>query len=180
MHPDLTKDKQWDSRKPKPKGKSCNIVSVFPDDDNITIASLSDYEDEKQALAAQDAAPQPKGTRSEKSYLRQYEKTTDETQQPTTSGEVPVPASAPTLGKENQKEVWFDRVLNKTSGPRLDAHFCFDILAQLANISAQITIHELLRLSKEIREALRDALANLESFLTYMPESLKMTLSLLA
>ena len=48
--------------------------------------------------------------------------------------------------------------------------FRFDILAQLANIPARITIHELLRLSKETREALRDALANSESFLTYMPE----------
>ena len=49
--------------------------------------------------------------------------------------------------------------------------FRFDILAQLANIPARITIHELLRLSKETREALRDALANSESFLTYMPET---------
>jgi len=48
--------------------------------------------------------------------------------------------------------------------------FRFDILAQLANIPARITIHELLRLSKEKREALRDALANSESFLTHMPE----------
>jgi len=38
--------------------------------------------------------------------------------------------------------------------------FRFDILAQLANIPARITIHELLLLSKETREALRDALAN--------------------
>jgi len=48
--------------------------------------------------------------------------------------------------------------------------FRFDILAQLANIPARITMHKLLRLSKETREALRDALANSESFLTYMPE----------
>ena len=43
-------------------------------------------------------------------------------------------------------------------------------MAQLANIPARIIIHELLRLSKETKEALRDALANSESFLTYMPE----------
>ena len=48
--------------------------------------------------------------------------------------------------------------------------FRFDILARLANILARITIHELLRLSKETREALRDALANSKSFLTYMLE----------
>jgi len=46
-------------------------------------------------------------------------------------------------------------------------------LAQLTNIPAHITIHELLRLSKETREALRDALANSESFLTHMPETPK-------
>ena len=57
VHPDLAKDKQWDSKKPKPKEKSYNVVFVLPDDDNITIASLSDFEDEKYALATQDAAP---------------------------------------------------------------------------------------------------------------------------
>jgi len=64
--------------KPKPKENSCNVISILPDDDNETVASLSDSEDEKHALTAQDAAPQPTGTRSEKSYLRQYEKTTEE------------------------------------------------------------------------------------------------------
>jgi len=101
--------------------------------------------------------------------LKQYDKTTDETQQQTTS--VPVPAPVQTSRKEKQKEIWFDRVLEKPSGPGLNVPFRFDILAQLANIPACITIHELLRLSKEIREALRDALANSESFLTHMPET---------
>ena len=73
-------------------------------------------------------------------------------------------------GKEKQKEVRFDRVLRKILGPGLDAHFRFDILAQLADIPARITIHELLRFSKETREALRDPLANLELFLIHMPE----------
>ena len=88
MHPDLFKDKQWNSKKPKTKGKSCNVVFVLPDDDNITVTSLSDSKDEKHALAAQDTAPQPTGTRSGKSYPRQYKKTTDKTRQPTTSTEL--------------------------------------------------------------------------------------------
>ena len=79
MHPDLTKDKKWDSREPKLKEKSCNIVSVLPDNGNITVASLSDSEDEKHAFAAQDATSQPTCTWPGKSYMRQYEKTTDET-----------------------------------------------------------------------------------------------------
>ena len=44
-------------------------------------------EDEKHALVAQDAVSQQTGTWPEKSYLGQYKKTTDETQQPTTLGE---------------------------------------------------------------------------------------------
>jgi len=160
MHPDLAQDEQWDSNKSKSKGRSCNIVSILPDDDNVTIASLSDSENERHVFTAQADVPQPTGTRSGNSYLKQYDKTTDETQQQTTSVEVPVPASVLTSGKEKQKEVWFDRVLKKPSSPGLDVPFRFDILAQLANILARITIHELLRLSKETREALRDALAN--------------------
>ena len=105
VHPDLTKDEQWDSKKPKPKEKSYNVVSVLSDDDNITVASLSDSEDEKHTLTAQDAASQPTGTQFGKSYLRQYEKISDETQRPTTSGEVLVPDLAPTPEKEKQKEV---------------------------------------------------------------------------
>jgi len=143
----------------------------LPDDDNVTIASLSDSENERHAFTAQADVPQPTGTRSENSYLKQYEKTTDETQQQTTSVEVPIPASVLTLGKEKQKEIRFEHVLKKPSGLGLDIPFRFDVLAQLANIPARITIHELLHLSKETREALRDALANSESFLTYMPET---------
>ena len=87
------------------------------------------------------------------------------------SVQVPIPAPVSTSGKEKQKEVRFDRVLKKPLGLGLDVPFCFDILAQLANIPARITLYELLRLLKETREALRNALANLESFLTYMPDT---------
>ena len=57
MHPDLTNDEQWDSKEPKLKAKFCNVISVLPDDDNITVPSLSDSEDEKHALIAQDIIP---------------------------------------------------------------------------------------------------------------------------
>jgi len=169
IHPDLVQDKQWDSKKSNSKGKSCNVISILPDDGNLTSASLSDSEGEKPACTTQADVPQPTGTRSGKTYLKQYERATDETQQQTTSVQVPVPTSIPTKGKEKSKEVRFDHVLKRPLGPRLDTPFRFDILAQLANIPARITIHELLRLSKETREALSDALANSESFLTYMP-----------
>jgi len=68
--------------------------------------------------------------------------------------------------KEKQKEICFDEFLKKNPSQGLNAPFRFDILAQLANIPARITLHELLRLSKKTRETLRDALADSESFLT--------------
>jgi len=55
------------------------------------------------------------------------------------------------LDKENQKEVLFDKALKKTPSQGINAPFGFNILAQLANILARITLHELLRLSKEMR-----------------------------
>ena len=45
----------------------------------------------------------------------------------------------------------------------------FDVLAQLANIPARITLYELLRLSKSTREALREALADAEVFMAQIP-----------
>jgi len=81
---------------------------------------------------------------------------------------VPIQASASSLplDKEKKKEVWFDKSLKKNPSQGLNAPFRFDILTKLANIPARITLHELLRLSKEAREVLRDTLADSESFLT--------------
>ena len=42
-------------------------------------------------------------------------------------------------------------------------------MAQLANIPARITLHELLRLSKSTREALWEALADSDVFAAYVP-----------
>jgi len=120
--------------------------SVLPDDDNIITASLSDSEGERHACITQADVPQPTGIRSGKSYLKQCEKITDETQQQATSVQVPIPAPVLTLGKEKQKEVQFDLVLKKPSGLGLNVPFRFDILAHLENIPARITIHELLYL----------------------------------
>jgi len=41
------------------------------------------------------------------------------------------------------------------SGVGPSTPFCFDVLAQLANIPTRITLYELLGLSKSIRDALR-------------------------
>ena len=70
------------------------------------------------------------------------------------------------LDKEKQKKARFDKALKKNPSQGRNTPFRFYILAQLANVAAHITLHELLRLSKETVEALRDALADSESFLT--------------
>jgi len=71
--------------------------------------------------------------------------------------------------KKEQKEIRFDEFLKKNPSRGLDTPFRFDILAQLANISARITLYKLLHLSKEMREGLRDAFADSQSFLTQVP-----------
>jgi len=53
VHPDIVKNEQWETNKPKLKGKSCNAISLAVDDDSETVASLSDSEAEKTALVAQ-------------------------------------------------------------------------------------------------------------------------------
>jgi len=55
VHPDIIKDEQWETRKPKLKGKSCNVVSLIINDDSVIIAFISDSEEEKLALATQPA-----------------------------------------------------------------------------------------------------------------------------
>jgi len=65
------------------------------------------------------------------------------------------------------KEVRFDKALKKNPSQGFNTPFRFNILAQLINITAHITLHELIRLSKETRKTLRDALAHLESFLIH-------------
>ena len=52
---------------------------------------------------------------------------------------------------------------------QLTTPFRFDVLAQLANIPTRITLYELLRLSKSMKEALRETLADSEAFMTQIP-----------
>ena len=50
VHPNIVKDEQWESSKPKLKGKSCNIIYLATYDVAMIIPSLSDSEEEKLAL----------------------------------------------------------------------------------------------------------------------------------
>ena len=66
---------------------------------------------------------------------------------------------------EKQKEPRYAKTLPKDKAEGSSAPYCFNVLAQLANIPARITLYELLRLSKSTREALREALADAEAFM---------------
>ena len=69
---------------------------------------------------------------------------------------------------EKQKELRYVKALPKSSaGPSTPFHF--DVLAQLANIPTRIILYEFLRLFKSTRDALREALANAEVFITQIP-----------
>src|SRR4051812_26850725 len=59
--------------------------------------------------------------------------------------------------------------LNKGKAVEVSQPFRFDIINQLANIPARSTLYELLKLSKSTREALREALAHTEVFVTQLP-----------
>ena len=67
---------------------------------------------------------------------------------------------------EKQKELRYPKALPKDKAEGTSVPYRFDVLAQLANIPARITLYELLRLSKSTREALREALADAEVFMT--------------
>ena len=73
----------------------------------------------------------------------------------------PKPTPQPTKQSTKQlvkkeKELRYSKALLKNKVEGSSTPYRFDILAQLANILARITLYELLRLSKSTREALVD------------------------
>src|SRR4051812_39707611 len=70
---------------------------------------------------------------------------------------------------EKPREVRYNRPLNKGKADEVSQPFRFDIINQLANIPARITLYELLKLSKLTREALREALTDAEVFVAQLP-----------
>jgi len=149
LHSDIVQDEQWETSKPKLKDKSSNTVFLITDDNSVTVTSLNDSEEEKLALTTQLTTSLPVGTRSSKQYLQQYDQTPEGAPQPMTSGTTaPTQATVPN-DKEKQKVIRFDESLKKNPSRGLNTPFRFDILTQFANISARITLHKLLRLSKK-------------------------------
>jgi len=66
---------------------------------------------------------------------------------------------------KKQKELQYVKAFPKNgTGPLTP--FRFDVLTKLANIPARITLYELIRLFKSTKDALREALADAEIFVT--------------
>ena len=83
VHPNIVKDEQYESERPKCKGKSCNMISFSLGDDNGILANpITDSEEEHIVLVVQPVVAEPTGTGSGKTYLKQYNQTSGEVQQP--------------------------------------------------------------------------------------------------
>jgi len=148
----------------KARASSSNVVSVSSKEIEESVASLIDARDEKFVLAMDQDAPSTSKTHSGKQYLKKCEeavaslpKSTKETteQSEATPGEA---VRAPLYESSSERQ-----------GRRIITPIHFDILAQLANIPAWITLYELLKLSKSTKEAFREALVDLEAFIAQIP-----------
>src|SRR3954469_12636453 len=155
-------------KKSRGKTKQANVIiasSIEPDSD---VNSLTDSEDEEEVLAASVAGPLAAATRLGQPYLRNYDDTPVQQLEPSQEP-VMEPAEQPKTMPEKPKEVRYNRPLNKGKAIEVSQPFRCDIINQLANIPARITLYELLKLSKSTREALREALADAEVFVTQLP-----------
>src|SRR3954463_12385625 len=155
-------------KKSRGKTKQTNVIiasSIEPDSD---VNSLTDSEEEKEVLAASVVGPLAAATRSGQPYLRNYNEAPVQqlelSQEPVTE-----PAEQPKTMPEKPKEVRYNRPLTKGKAVEVSQPFCFDIINQLANILARITLYELLKLSKSTRKALREVLADAEVFVPQFP-----------
>jgi len=173
VHPDLMEGQHWTtvtSRESRGKAKAlpCNVVCASSREAETNVPSLTDFE-ETIVLAAEPNAPLVAGTHSGQSYLKKYDEVvaspSKPTQEPTKqSTKQPV---------EKQKEIQYAKTLPKDKAEESSTPYRFDVMAQLTNIPTMITLYELLRLSKSIREALREALADAEAFIAWIPAKLE-------
>lgn len=132
-----------------------------------TLTSLLTDSEEEQIVFVADPVL-VRGTRLEKACLKQYDITnpTKLLSNPSADLVRPPLVSEPPLDISKPKEARFDKSLCKRTADDLTVPFKFDVLVQLTNFPAYITMHNLLHLSKETRDALKEALADSELLLT--------------
>src|SRR3954467_13634993 len=154
IHPDLLDDVcQWTTvfcKKSRGKSRQANVVitsTIEPDSD---VNSLTDSEKEEEVLSADITRPLAAATRSGQPYLRNYDDSPAQQLEPSQEPVVEL-AEQPKTTPEKPREVRYNRPLNKGKVVEVAQPFRFDIINQLANIPAKITLYELLRLSKSTR-----------------------------
>ena len=137
------------------------MVCASSQEAKTDVPSLTDSEEEIIVLAVELNAPLVAETRSDQSYLKKYDEMLINPPKPT-----PEPTKQSTKQPvEKQKEIQYAMALRTDKAEGTSAPYHFDVLAQLANIPARITLYELLRLSKSTRKSLREALAYAETFM---------------
>src|SRR3954465_15310767 len=172
IYPDLLDEvTPWTTvshKKSRGKTKQANVIIASSIEPDSNVNSLTDSKEEEEVLAASVVGPLAAATRSGQRYLRNYD---DSPVQQLELSQEPVtePAEQPKTAPQKPREVWYNRPLNKGNAVEVSQPFRFDIINQLANIPARITLYELLKLSKSTREALREALADAEVFVTQLP-----------
>ena len=147
------------------KASSCNVVCASSREAETDVPSLTDSEEETIVLVVELHKPLVAETRSGQSYLKKYDEMMASPPKRTTESA----KSSTKQPVERQKELRFSKVLSKDIAEGSTTPYRFDVLAQLANIPARITLYELLRVSKSTREALQEVLANAEVFMTQVP-----------
>lgn len=131
-------------------------MSVVPEGERAETDSLTVSSKEKMELV----------TRAGKEFTKEYLEAAVEL--PKSPAEPTVTPRQP-LDKSRQKELRYNKVLKKDIPESSSTPFRFDVLNQLANILARITLYKFLRLSRSTRESLREALANSEAFIAHVP-----------
>src|SRR3954465_12535562 len=151
IHPDLLEEvTPWtmvSHKKSRGKTKQANVIiasTIQPDSD---VNSLTDSEEEGEVLVASVAGPLVTATRSGQPYLRNYDDAPVQQLEPSKES-VTEPAEQPKTTPEKPREVRYNRPLNKGKAVEVSQPFSFDVINQLANIPARITLYELLKLSK--------------------------------
>src|SRR5438270_7641847 len=126
--------------------------------------------DSEEGTTAPAVGPVVAATRSGRNFGYQYpEETVAPPPGQSVEGPDATPAQEPmeTTAKK-QKQLRFSSPLLPPEVGQPATVSCFDILKQLAQIPTRITLLELLKLSRTTREALREALANADTFATHI------------
>ena len=164
VHPDIVESQQWKTItrkkfKGKAKASSSNVMGISTRETEEDIAALTSSGEEESAFAPDTGAPPTSKTQSGKKYLKQYGEPMVDS--PQLAEKTIEQSTRPSVKK--QKEFRYVKALQK-GGMGPSAPFCFNVMTQLANITALITLYKLLRLSKSTSDALKEALGNAKIF----------------